>query len=491
MPEPDVEHPISYNWHPAVHDLCFEEKLYFVMIRLKEPLHRPVAEQVSDLLKAADVQHACAYPLFGWWDALIRVWLAPPAWRRLGAEIKDKPAHNVADVQVFTTSSIHYLWRGNKKDALSPEKKIKTAIAGHKEDIETLAQVPDRTDTEVWATLEKNGLIFKRPPTREGGVKFYTSLERTGGDHSVETETDAIFKAMNSTVLGTTGSRMAKQATLYCGAGNLSDYLVRCVAENYDDVLALAEAFDKHLRKTRLRPMTLLVANPGASFESDHVNNILHLSQDHANAADLLGLSPKVIANLQPADRQAITKLTFKAFELSNEDQPLRDMLIALLQATALNDHAALQSSLSFLLAFEPYFKKRLTREFNDIFGPHWYPMLLKLFGGESQWKKHAEEIAKDLDTWTLANFILTAIAASELNLGFRGSINGQLGSGWKAEADALKNLRNDLAHGRVHEFPRLDVYDQKLIEFLSYAINAAVFWRRCVDKPNNNGKGI
>lgn len=487
MPEPDAEHPISYNWHPAVHDLYFEEKLYFVMIRLKEPLHRPVAEQVSDLLKAADVQYACAYPLFGWWDALIRVWLAPPAWRRLGAEIKDKPEHNVSDVQVFTTSSIHYLWRGNKKDMLSPEKKIKTAIAAHTEDIEAQAQVPERTDTDIWAELAKNDLLFPRPPTREGGVKFYTSLERTGGDHSVEVEIDAIFKAMDSTVLGTTGTRMTKQATLYCGAGNLADYLVRCVADNYDDVLALAESFDKHLRKTRLRPMTMLVANPGASFESDHVNNILHLSQDHANAGELLGLSPKVIANLQPADRQAITKLTFKAFELANEDQALREMLIAILQAAALNDHAALQSSLSFLLAFEPYFKKRLTREFSDIFGPNWFPILLGLLGSKSKWKKHADEVNKELDSWTLANFVLTAIAASELNLGFRGSINSQLGSNWKSEADALKDLRNDLAHGRVHEFQRLDLYDQKLIEFLSRALKAAVFWRRCVDKMDDD----
>lgn len=482
-----------YNWHPAVHDRRFGETLYFVMIRLKEPLHRPVAEQVRDLLKAADVQYACSYPLFGWWDALLRVWLAPPAYRRFLRTLEDEKEHNVADVRGFATSSIHYLWRNSKKDMLSPEKKIKAAIAGHMSEIETLAQAPDETDTPIWAELKGAGLIFERPPTPEGGVKFYTSLERTADDHSVNAEIDAILNAMNATVLGSTGVRMTKRSTLYCGAGSLADYLVRCVADSYDDVLALAESFDKHLKETRLRPMTLLVANPSASFESDHINNTLHLSLDDSNAAELLGESPKVIAKLQSQDRELLTRLIFEAFELANGDDQLTEMLVSMLRATAQNDHAAFQVSLSFLLDFEPYFKQRLRREFSDIYGPNWFPTLIETFKSDpkAKWQKHAREIQKKLDKWTLANFILTALGASARDPKFRGRMASQLGGDWKQEVDDLIELRNDLAHGRVHEYKRVDVYDQKLVEFLQRVMRAAVFWRRCHDNLDDDGKDL
>jgi hypothetical protein len=304
---------------------------------------------------------------------------------------------------------------------------------------------------------------------------------------------------MNATVLGSTGARMIKRSTLYCGAGSLSAYLVRCAADSYDDVLALAESFDKHLKETRLRPMTLLVANPSAAFESDHVNNISHLNLDDSNTAELLGFSSaRPIARLRPEDRQQLVKLVAEVFETSAEDEQLQEMLVAMLKATALNDYDALQASLSFLLTFEPFFKRRLIKEFTEVYDRRWFTRLLEDFRNDPQakWRRHAEKMGEGLDDWTLATYILTALRTADRDRGFRGRMKGQLGENWKRESEALIELRNDLAHGRIHEFERLDVYDQNLVDFLHRAMRAAEFWQRCQDVSErednpDNGKDI
>ncbi len=422
----------------------------------------------------------------------MRVWLSPPAQQRLYEAIENQREHNVADVRDFATSGIRYLWRGSRKDMLIPEKKIRTAIASHTSDIEEMAQEPDKTDTKAFEELKAAGLVFERPPAAEGTVKFYTSLERTADDHSVQGEIDAILHAMNATVLGATGTRMTKRATLYCGAGSLSAYLVRCVADSYDDVLALAESFDKHLKETRLRPMTLLVANPSAAFESDHINNVFHLSLDDSNVAELLGFSsPRPIAKLPADDRGQIAKLVAEAYEASADDEQLREMLVEMLRASVADDRGALQASLSFLLDFEPFFKRRLIQEFSEVFGRQWFPHLLQLFSEDPQarWRKHVEKMEQGLAAWTLATYILTALRAAERDRGFKGRMKSQLGEDWKRESEQLIELRNDLAHGRVHEFARANVYDQNLVDFLQRAMRAAAFWRRCQDTTDNNGK--
>jgi hypothetical protein len=111
-----------YNWHPAVHSVHFGETLYFVMIRLREPLHTPVATQIKHLLQTARIQYACSYPLFGWWDALVRVWLTPASYSRFARVLENSVNHNVANFRGFTTTNIRYLWSDSTKDLLTPTK---------------------------------------------------------------------------------------------------------------------------------------------------------------------------------------------------------------------------------------------------------------------------------------------------------------------------------------------------------------------------------
>jgi hypothetical protein len=343
-------------------------------------------------------------------------------------------------------------------------------------------QSPDKTDTKEWSRLQKAGLVILRPKVPKGGVKFYTSLERTSEDVLLEKrEIEAIMNAMKSTILGTSNVPMTGRSTLYCGAGTLANYLVRCVADSYDDVLALAESFDRHLRETHLRPMTLLVANPGASYESDNVNDTLHLTPDDSNLAEMLGLDgPNELANLPTKQRHELHQLSMTACELSNDDDLAREMLLRMLRATATNDRTLFQASLSFLLDFEPIFKSAMTRELAGIFGNNWLAIVRAYCESKSQWQKHAEEMKVELGKWTLGNFIFTARAAGEMEPKFIGWLEQRWGESWNAEVDMLVELRNDLAHGRVHNLEPLDTYDEPLTSFLLRAMNAVLFWRLC-----------
>lgn len=495
----------AYNWHPAVHAEHFEENLTFVMIRLHEPLHRPVAEQVRALLEASNIEYACAYPLFGWWDALIRVWLTVPARKRLAESLaksaEHKSAeHNIEDAQSFTTSEIRYLWRGTADNLLAPGKDFRALIATNSSKLDAVATNPEETGTAAWWHLEKEKLLFRRPTMPDRGVKFYTALTRTSEPSPVRQEIDAIIRAMDSTPLGDGKATMSTRSSLYCGSGELAaSYLVRCVANKFDDVLALAESFDMHLEKTRLRPETWIVANPSAVFESDYANNPRHLNQGDDKTAGLLDIPPKTLAKLSASDRRVLNDLAVEACELADADGDLRQTLLAILRASASNDRKGIRDALSFLAPeFEPEFKKRLMQEFADMYGEKdWLPTIRLMCAKSKNWHSHAkEQMSEPPRRWTLGSYVKTAQAVASIDQKFRGWLATRLGRDWSTESNSAVCLRNDYTHGRVYEMPRYDLYDEiwkgeedldlreeKWVDYLKRTMKAAVFSSRIRDK--------
>jgi hypothetical protein len=487
----------AYNWHPSVHEEHFEETLYFVLIRLHEPLHLPVAEQVRKLLADAGIKYACAYPLFGSWDALVRVWLTSVSYKRFIHVLQDSvkhrsSEHNIEDYRGFFTNEIRYFWSdADGKDLLSPDKKVRTAMASNNADIDRVAELPSSTDPEVLSICERlagEGLMFNRPPMPPGGVKFYTCLERTSVYMPPQREIEQILKAMQSTAVGEDETPMIDRSSLYCGDGTLAAYMVRSVADSFDDVLSLAESFDRHLKETGLRPMTLLVANPDAVYESDSANNHRHFNPNDNRIVELLELQHDVIAGLSAGERTELNSLVVGACELTKGEGALQQILLRILKATALNNHEEFRASLAFLLNFEPEFKKRMIREFSEAFGEQWLVEIRRLCQESEEHRAHAQgEMGKDLRKWTLGTYRITARVVSSLNPHFRGRMVKEMGEEWDGAVGDLLSLRNDLSHGRVHEIQDLNAYrdeitledrdPEELASYLRRIMNAAVFW--------------
>jgi hypothetical protein len=470
----------AFNWHPLVHAEHFGETLQFILIKLKEPLHKPVREQIRNLLAAANIEYACEYSLFGSWDGLVRAWLGPASYRRLRRVLDDPvSSYNVDDFNGFTATHLHYLRLGETNDLLEARDAL-GAITSNAKHIDFIASNPDKIDSESWRRLQAAGLVWLKPSDRDGSVKFYTALARTRDHLSTEEELLAITDAMRTTQIPTSGESMLDRATLYRGSGSMGSYLVRCVADTYGDVLSLAEAFDTHLDGTHLRPTTHLIAN-SKPRESDNANDRLHLTLDETKAAELLGFDdPGTIANLSDAHRRELLRLVSSACEISDTDEKLQKRLLRMLRSSLINDHHELEETLIFLHRFEPYFNRLVEAELEFVFDASWRTRLINKcdLSEDKQWKEHADAMRER--KWTIGTWLNTALAACEFDPAFQGRMEGRLGPDWEKRCRALLDLRNEYSHGAVTEIGRLDYYDRNVTKFLGMAIGAAALWRRC-----------
>jgi hypothetical protein len=464
---------VPYNWHPAVHAEKFGETLHFFVIRFHEPLHSPIADQVRNLLQAAGIQFACEYVLFGWWDALVRVWLTAAAYNRL-ARLMMGDSTNVEDFQGFATSQVHYQWSGKEGDLLAHTADIPTAIAANAEAVELTAADPHHSREDIWDSLVESGLILPRSQPGTNGVKFYTTLQRTSQRLSVDEDVAAIERALAA-------AGMTASASLYVGAGHLANYMVRCVAECFEEVLDLVAAFDEKLGSTGLRPMTLLIANVNPR-ESDHVNEPEPLSLEENNDMEILGLpDSRPLVRLEPARRLALHGLIAKACRLPGADEPLRRKLLRILRASVLDDPVELREQLSFVLEFEFYFRTRMISEFTACFGNDWFNAIRSSCREDPHWSAHAEKMSVPIPKWTVGTYKFTALACCSFSPEFKAGIEKQLGADWSIETDSHLPIRNALSHSTLGERKDVNSFDAEWVDFLDRVMSATALCRRCM----------
>ena len=187
----------DYNWHPAVHRL-FGEELRFYLIRLREPRHIRVTEQIRSVLSLVDIPFACEYSVFGTFDALVRVWLTRVAEPRFIRAFSDR-SNNIAEARYFQPSTIQYLWNDSDVDLLAGDRAISVAIAERRDDIDIAARDLDGCPHDVRERLLEAGLLIRRPINDDGEVKFYVALTRYGGDMARDVETQHVLAALDKT----------------------------------------------------------------------------------------------------------------------------------------------------------------------------------------------------------------------------------------------------------------------------------------------------
>jgi hypothetical protein len=469
---------VPYNWHPAVHGEKFGETLHFFQIRFHEPLHSPIGNQIRSLLQAAGIQFACEYVLFGWWDALVRVWLTPAAHNRL-ARLMNRSSANVESFQGFATSQIYYHWSGLQGNLLEHTPKIPTAIAANAAAIELTASEPHHSDEDAWANLVTDDLILKRDQTGTEGVKFYTALHRTDQRMSVEENLAAIDQSLAA-------AEMTGTASVYVGEGHLADYLIRCVAERFDEVLDLVARFDEELEGSGLRPMTHLIANVNPR-ESDHVNEPRPLSLEENRDVEILGLpDSKALVRLEPARRLALHGLIERACSLPAGDEKLRQTLLAILRASVLNNQAELREQLSVVVEFEFYFRTRMIAEFTACFGNDWFNTIRELCRKDPRWSDHAGQMSVPIPKWSVGTYKFTALACCSFSPEFKASIESQLGVEWSTATDEHLPVRNSVSHWTLAEEYDVNSFDPGWIDFLDRAMRAVALCRGCMpDEPD------
>jgi hypothetical protein len=462
----------TFNWHPYVHVHEFSEQLYFYLLRLDRPLHSPVHDQIRHLLDLAEIEWACEYSIFGYWDAIIRVWLTDPSRHRFERILRSGQA-NIGEARYFTANEIRHLWLDRVSTPLSPaddllaespaRHKLVGAIADYEQAITQLADNPTQPIPRD-SPLVRAGIIFERPPPPPGAVKFYVSLHRTEGELSLNRELNIVLSALRQ-------SGLAADASLYVGSGSFAEYLVRGVSPDYETVLATTAAFDVALADTSLRCMTHLIANTHAR-ESDNVNDVRGLSPEEERNAIRLGLSDSgsdgsKLNELPKREREALGQLLDEASRMWQENPKLRESLVALFRACIANEHADVRASLSFFLESEYLAAQYLARVLSDVFTPAWPRVLSDRFhmlasdvferstDMATEHEMNAAEVSRPRE-WTLGSIAKLATAIADLNADFNRTLATELCVTWKPRLWELVRVRNFIAHGRtreVHDF--------------------------------------
>jgi hypothetical protein len=465
----------TYNWHPAIH-AGYEETLYFVLIRLRLPLHEPVADQLRAILDVANVPFACEYSVFGHWDALVRVWLTHGGYERLYRLLNKKDQNNIDKFETFAATDIRYLWSGKEHDLLR-DVSVTKVLARRKKLIDSAVTNPDLLDSGAWATLEQDGLVIRRhtaAPATES-VKFYIALERVGATVPAEGELEAVLDAINL-------CDMKDRASLYVGKSWFAGYLVRCISDTYSGVLKMSRALDIKLRHTPLRPMTLLIANVDAR-ESDRVNDTRSLSRRAENTLELLDVEddPSKFTTLNMHDWDALAELVERAHELAGEDVTTLPSLLDLLRACLKDDHNELARALAFLPDSESFLAEYVIRAWTATIGDHWFNELTRQFAADPQFARSAEELRKDKETeWTAGSYAFFAVNTAAFSELFDARLKRQLSADWKDQMLLYAELRNRPAHGKLRAIGHIDMFrDRALRELLDQLIDVIALCSR------------
>ncbi len=454
------------NWHPKVH-LRFGEKLCFYLLKLRQPLIEPVADHIRTLMQQADIEYACEYSLFGYWDALIRVWLTEVSQHRL-LFCLDRDSQ-ITEVRHFEAEQVRYLWTNTDDDLLAIRGQIDGEITANDADIRTVAQTMTANgpawDLATTQSLIGAELLIPSPERKDGEVKFYWSLNRAGTGKSLDAETKTLLRAIHDVGI-------ADRASLYTGVGNFTSYLLRCVAPSYDGILAITSRLDHYLDELEVERTTFLIANQSAR-EYDNINGAQYsgLTRDdvHDVTTDVLELGETAIAllsGLPNPQRDPLHRLITKAHEISRQDEAMRGRLRTLLRACLENNRDSVTASLAFLLDTEYFLGNYLKRAWGSLYG-EWIKHLAALFERDAATTRYVAAI-REPDEWTLGTLIGMAEASAEADPKVDARLTADLGSRWKTQLLRLREVRNRVAHGQVRREPRLDDFAGKWGETLA-----------------------
>jgi hypothetical protein len=502
----------EYNWHPVVHAEEYEETLYFLLIRLHQPRHRRVSEQIRRVLETAGIEFACEYSIFGYWDALVRAWLTHDSYLRLMRVLKRRTESNVAKFETFVASEMRYLWAGTSTELLNGDQKAFDALARCRREVRATVDNPDAASEHDLTRLQEEGLIISRevnepvvaePDVGPATIKFYIALQRIGGDLDPDEESSMVLRAVEECGL-------TSFTSIYGGTSRFAAYLIRCVVPTYSDVLEASAELDIHLAGTRLRTMTLLVANTDAR-ESDQVNQKKPLTRRAENTLRLLALQDEpasTFANLTQRDWDSLNELVERAHEIGSTDQVLLLWLIDIYRACVKDNQDELARAVAFITDTEFFVAEYMVFAWSDVIGDHWFSALRRAFNGTAGYERHAAEMDRNKDEdWTAGSYAHLAVGTVEVDEPyselFDARLRRQLMPDWKQRIMAYAKLRNGPAHGKLRRVEHLDAFRvDELRALLLELMDIAAFCSRirraaeeknpeCTQLDTNDAEGV
>lgn len=419
-------------WHPKVH-AAYGERCVFFRIRVHKHHLSASVDELDSLLRGIGVRAYSIYPLWGYYDFLVRTWLTPLTRTRV-METLDQAIGLVADYEEFQTEQIVYIW-SIKQGAPEPSQKL---IETHRQDIEQLHKELSFTLLErLWS----DGLIYVLPPMPEIRVRFFVSVSSMSAVESRRVRG-------SEQIIAKLHDLDDPWISVYSGIG-FASHIIRFSMRAYSDVYETISGSVANLAETfAMRTITMLVAPPHVP-ESDRLETRLGgIGSVLATLASILGEGfESTIAEL-PDERQDALRRVFRTYSSDLLGTSFERLFLSLFLTRIREDAVALNSELGLLGHFELLFKDYAKRVLEEGYGETWRETVKGTLEAIPQLKKVASEKFEIIGLGAVAQVLNKCSETLNLSL-----VEKHLGSSWAATVDKVANtVRNKYAHGLTYD---------------------------------------
>jgi hypothetical protein len=447
-----------YVWDPKVHYHLYDEQCCYFLLRLRNP-DNTLIENIKDLILKEGIVSFCYYSLYGYYDVLVRMWAATHKRTRF-INALERLRDNIESISEFQARDINYSWTRVK-----PEQ-----VIHYKKDIEKIAAAANEgkaIDQSILDKLINLGIVHCLKSTGEKSIKFYIALTKIPGTSSAPFEYRHLTESLQKDHLS------LQNVSVYAGIG-FASYLVKAVAAEYRNILESTTKMLEFLRPLSLRPTTLLIANNDA-WESDLIDLEWDKLPKNLAQLDLLlgSAAADAAARLDPHVQHELSVVFDQFRDLLST--PLSPVFKELMLARLENNPIAFVEKLSFIMRLEGLLRKYFVEESAANLGPSWFETCKKMAS-----ECNINPSDKAPNAYSMHD--LVAMLNKLVNSGCLPAekVHEALGPDWFDQLKNIPKLRNDFAHSRLYEDPK--IFD-RWSQIVKDALAAGQVYNRLVER--------
>jgi len=439
----DIFEP-RYVWDPTVHKFYGERLVYFI-IRFDRPPDSPLRDLESSLGRAG-IRSYCVYKVYGYYDAILRVWAAQ--------EVVDDFTEAYRGLHPHDEVHDFWVFRSYFDDWSTHEPSVDDRYIGRfEDDIELVVRgtVDKPALQPAIERLREGHLLHYMDPSKffnpsDGPfIKFYCALGRPA-PAALQGDVE-LMRDMASQLDG------IKLKSLYFGDGKSWDLLLKGVIRTRDYLQLdgwtdqLYTSLAAHGRY--FRPMTLLIAD-SHSREGDIVDTSgLELGNKGRRLKQLVGRDyQEYFRQLTNGELRVMLDL-FEKYRRVFANTAFERYFIGMFEARLAQEVKLAQEKLSFLPDIEAWFVTLLEHEIlPDAFGPKaWFPRMAARAEAAGLARASDEESSLGLSLGQYRVLLGQLIGEGEVPVD---RLDGIMGEGWQPRLAAMVAFRNQTLHGKL-----------------------------------------
>jgi hypothetical protein len=357
-------------------------------------------------------------------------------------QVLDSNKNLIEAATEFVSHDIEYRWADTR---IVPDDELARVVPRIERVCRSLA-VGDQIDDSELNEFVRLGLAHRLPGRPNSYIKVYIALTRIPSAIEDTHEYEHVLGLLDTT------TALLEDVSIYRGIG-FANYLIKGMVSEFEKINEVTVTLlEPAIQRYQLRPTTLIIANNDAP-QSDEVDSedVSYLSLSHLEF--WLGVDyAALIEKLSQAERDSLARIFSKFHELLGT--PFSTILEGLFLAKLKEDPFLLGQKLIIIMKVESLlgrffvdlYKTKLRRQDSEQ-GSSWFQVVR-----DAATLCSVAEGKSPVTDYTLHDYIVVTnklIATGKLS---RKDVEDVLGVEWNERLDRVKDVRNDIAHGRVFQ---------------------------------------